>query len=325
MEFLTQSLPYADLTSYIIYLIIIPVELIVFYYILGKNHKTVEFMVAAGFLFVVNVSSAVQTFYLSTMNGNMVIGLLMIPILVVMPFVVLYYLVKKVRNNRITLNNTITKSTEASINIANMATELSASASEVNASAEEIASTTQEVSSSALTQVKKLTNINQKASNIHDFADKVQDSSNEINNIMALITNIAEQTNLLALNASIEAGRAGEHGRGFAVVADEVRKLAEESKNAVGNSNEKILNIINLIKRTGEYIEEISDNIQEALGLSEETSAAMEEINSSAEEQTASMEEISATSNRLGELSEDLKRSLSRKQGVKKTINKKFK
>ncbi len=164
--------------------------------------------------------------------------------------------------------------TEASINVSNIATELAASASEVNAAAEEIATTTQEIARDS---------------------QNVLESSGDIKNIMNLITSIAEQTNLLALNASIEAGRAGEHGRGFAVVADEVRKLAEESKNAVSGTSQKIEDILNRIHST---------------------TAAMEGISASSEEQTASMEEITATANKLGNLAENLKSTLMKVQNI---------
>ena len=146
-------------------------------------------------------------------------------------------------------------SSETSITVANIATEMAASVSEVNAASEEISSTTQGIAS--------------------DSQDVVR-SSNEIQSIMELITNISEQTNLLALNASIEAGRAGEYGRGFAVVADEVRKLAEESKLAVTNTDSKIREIIDKIYRTSSSIEGISTS-------TEEQSSSIEEISTTAQ------------------------------------------
>ncbi len=303
---------------------LIPVQLLVFYFVLGKNYKSVEYKVAIGYILSVNVLVMLVTLNLDIMELGFQFGLIISPIMILLPYVALYYIVRYVRNNRLALKKTINKSKDASINIANMATELAASASEVNASAEEISSTTQEVSVGALTQVKKLSDINQTANNINQLAESVKNSSDNINKVMGLITNIAEQTNLLALNASIEAGRAGEHGRGFAVVADEVRKLAEESKSAVGSSNEQIMDIISKIEKTVDFVRKITMDLQEALSLSEEASAAMEEINASAEEQTASMEEIAATSNRLGELSEDLKKSLTEKKYSKKASQKKY-
>ncbi|TFG08955.1 MAG: hypothetical protein EU539_00760 [Promethearchaeota archaeon] len=174
----------------------------------------------------------------------------------------------KLKKSYKALKEVVDSASEASVNTANMATELAASASEVNASAEEISSTTQ---------------------NLASKSQMVMDSTSDVQNVLNLITNIAKQTNLLALNASIEAGRAGQHGKGFAVVAEEVRKLSEEAKNAVGNSSNKIKQILEIINET--YLE-------------------MENINASTEEQTASMEEITATANRLGKLAEELRNSL---------------
>jgi hypothetical protein len=167
-----------------------------------------------------------------------------------------------------TLKTVIDSALQASINVSNISTELAASASEVNAASEEISSSTQEVAK---------------------VSQDVLTSSNEIQEIMNIITSISDQTNLLALNASIEAGRAGEQGRGFAVVADEVRKLAEESKQAVRTSGNKIGMILDKIKFSFD---------------------SMEEISSSAEQQTASMEEITSTSHKLGNLAEKLKETL---------------
>jgi methyl-accepting chemotaxis protein len=175
------------------------------------------------------------------------------------------------------MQNILTVGTDASINVANMATELAASANEINAASEEISSTTQEVAKDS---------------------QNMMISSNEIKRVMDIIVRISEQTNLLALNASIEAGRAGEHGRGFAVVADEVRKLAEESKNSV--------------RITGDKIREILKGI-------ESTNGSLEGISVSAEQQTVSMEEISATANKLGNLAADLKNKLWQSTVIAKT------
>ncbi len=156
-------------------------------------------------------------------------------------------------------------STDISVNVSNIATELAASASEVNAASEEIASTTQDISRDS--QI-------------------VLASSDNISGIMDAITMISEQTNLLALNASIEAGRAGEYGRGFAVVADEVRKLAEESKKTVSNTNEKVREIINRIQATTASMEGISASTEEQTASMEEVTATANKLGVLASELT---------------------------------------
>ncbi len=193
------------------------------------------------------------------------IGSTLISVSILMATPVASFTEMKLEQSHKRIKNLLNIASNASINVSNMATELAASASEVNASSEEIATTTQEVANES---------------------QKVMESSNAIGQILQIITTISDQTNLLALNASIEAGRAGDAGRGFSVVAEEVRKLAEESKNAVINSNSKIKDILQRIKVAA---------------------VSMEEISAAAEEQTASMEEISATANKLGALAEELK------------------
>ncbi len=159
---------------------------------------------------------------------------------------------KRIIDANVILTNVLDSASSASINTANIATELATSASEVNAASEEIAASTLEMTNSS---------------------QEIMNSTREIGNVLSIITTISDQTNLLALNASIEAGRAGEHGRGFAVVADEVRKLAEESRRAVKDTNEKINRIISKINETFSNMEGISSS-------AEQQSASMEEISS---------------------------------------------
>ena len=217
---------------------------------------------------------------------------------------------KGIEESKATLESVLTASSETSIQVANISTELAASASEVNAASEEISSSTQNVSNQIQKQVDKLVEINDKTFQMQMLSQKITKSTQGIQNIMKMITSISDQTNLLALNASIEAGRAGEHGLGFSVVADEVRKLAEESKKSVANTGDSIQEIIRLIENNAKLIKEISEDIEISVIESQDSSTSIEGISASAEEQTASMEEISATTARLSSLAEVLRKVL---------------
>jgi methyl-accepting chemotaxis protein len=141
---------------------------------------------------------------------------------------------------------------------------------------------------------------------ISETVMKLADQNHAIGEITSSVADIADQSNLLAVNAAIEAVKAGEHGRGFTAVAQEIRSLADQSKKATAQVKE-ILNEINksvnhavgvterssqtvdegikLVTQSGEVIELLAKNVEEA-------AEASLQISSSNQQQMAGMDQI---------------------------------
>jgi methyl-accepting chemotaxis protein len=133
---------------------------------------------------------------------------------------------------------------------------------------------------------------------------EIEDSSKKITEIVGMIDEIAFQTNLLALNAAVEAARAGEAGKGFAVVATEVRALAQRSsraskdiKDLITTSDNQVRSGVDLVRKTGESLEEIVTSIKKVADI-------VSDITAASQEQSSGIEEVSKAVTNMDEMTQ---------------------
>lgn len=176
-------------------------------------------------------------------------------------------------------------------NISQTTTEQAASLEEIAASLEEIASKTKQnaagASEASTMAVKANSSAQQGQHALISMANmvlKIKKSSDETAKIVKVIDEIAMQTNLLALNANVEAARAGEAGRGFAVVAEEVRNLAMRSAEAardtaalIAESQKNVDEGLVATDTVSGLLNDITDSVDTVSHLNSEVSAACEE------------------------------------------------
>lgn len=166
---------------------------------------------------------------------------------------------------------------QSSIDMANAATEQSATLSETNEILSKITEATKtngELADNAnliTAEARKMADEGLDEMNtLQSAMDEIRNSSDEISAIIKTIDEIAFQTNILALNAAVEAARAGESGAGFAVVADEVRSLAQRSAQAAADTTQKIEDSVtrarngtNITSAVGSVLERIVSKVRE--------------------------------------------------------------
>jgi methyl-accepting chemotaxis protein len=217
--------------------------------------------------------------------------------------------------------------TSTSLEVSKTADELSREASDQASSVEEASAALEEVSGSIAQNAENAGNTDALAASTRQQAEHggqaVENTVVAMRKIaekIELIETIAYKTNILALNAAIEAARVGEQGRGFAVVAMEVRKLAENSREAAAQISRLTLDsvgvaetagnllgeIIPNIRKTADFVQEISLASSEQARAAKDMSIAMNRLDHNAQKTAAAAEELAATAGSMNGYAEQL-------------------
>ncbi len=122
--------------------------------------------------------------------------------------------------------------------------------------------------------------------------EEISGVSRKIGDIVVTVNEVAFQTNLLALNAAVEAARAGEHGKGFAVVAGEVRALAQRSADSSKQIKELIEETVTKIGAGDDMVKKTGNSLEQIITTIEQLSQTMEEIAASSSEQARGIDEL---------------------------------
>ena len=211
--------------------------------------------------------------------------------------------------------------------------EVAATIEQMTSSIKQNASNAAQGREKALSMVQMASQSGEASQELVNGMSEISEASRKIGDIIVTVNEVAFQTNLLALNAAVEAARAGEHGKGFAVVAEEVRALAQRSAEAARQIKSLIEDTVNkinagdeMVKRSGESLNQIIDHIQDLSQTMEEIAAASSEqasgvdelnravsqIDNTTQQNSATVEELASTSDHLSNEAKELARIVGR-------------
>jgi methyl-accepting chemotaxis protein len=197
-------------------------------------------------------------------------------------------------------------------NLATKANEQAASLEQTAAALEEITSITQNNTQNASKMANLSSDVRnsvvlgeklayQTASSMDEINQKVE----AINEAITVIDQIAFQTNILSLNAAVEAATAGEAGRGFAVVAQEVRNLANRSAEAAREIKDLVENATSKTNEGKKISNEMSTGYDNLNQLITKTIDIIQDVTNASQEQLRGIEQINNAVSMLDKVTQE--------------------
>lgn len=188
----------------------------------------------------------------------------------------------------------------SSQSLAQGATEQAASLEETSSAGQQITSitrrnadSTQNVASSMQDTTALVADANCRLEDMVQCMHDIEGSGAKIIRIIKVIDEIAFQTNILALNAAVEAARAGEAGLGFAVVADEVRNLAQRCAAAAKETETMIGESVSISRQGSRKLGQVAEAVTGITTRTAGMKTLVDEVYTGSREQAKGIEQIS--------------------------------
>ncbi|WP_031409113.1 methyl-accepting chemotaxis protein [Geobacillus vulcani] len=199
------------------------------------------------------------------------------------------------------------------------AKEIAASSNDIHASSRQFSEQWMHSWNSLETLQKEIRTLRSRHETLLRQMDQLVYHSQRINQIISVIGEISQKTRILSLNANIEAARAREHGLGFAVVAREIGMLANQTSEAVQQTQDILSLIQGEIAATTDIVREetkqidVEEKEMEAImtflhSLQQQLNNMMDLVSSSAESasgQSDSVKEIVSLLEEIVQLSRE--------------------